>query len=54
MGYDDLKVIEAHHLVESIVSGTPRGATIDDAVRAARLVEALAESAENRRWVSCA
>jgi predicted dehydrogenase len=53
MSYDDLKVIEAHHLVESIVTGTPRGATIDDAVRAAQLVDALAESAENRRWVSC-
>ena len=54
MGYDDLKVIEAHRLVESIVTGTPRGATIDDAVRAAQLVDALAESAESRRWVSCA
>ena len=54
MSYDDLKVIEGHHLVESIVTGTPRGATIDDAVRAAQLVGALAESAENRRWVSCA
>jgi predicted dehydrogenase len=53
MSYDDLKVIEAHHLVESIVTGTPRGAIIDDAVRAAQLVGALAESAENRRWVSC-
>ena len=54
MGYDDLKVIEAHRLVESIVTGTPRGATIDDALRAAQLVDAMAESAENRRWVSCA
>jgi len=54
MSYDDLKVIEGHHLVESIVTGTPRGATIDDAVRAAQLVGALAESAESRRWVSCA
>lgn len=54
MGYDDLKVIEAHHLVESIATGTPRGATIEDAVRAAQLVDALAESAESRRWVRCA
>ena len=53
MGYDDLKVIEAHRLVESIATGTPVGATIDDAVRAAQLVDALAESAQDRRWVSC-
>lgn len=54
MGYDDLKVIEAHRLVESIATGTPLGATIDDAVRAAQLVDALAESAQDHRWVSCA
>ena len=55
MGYDDLKVIEAHRLVESIVHREcPLGATIHDAVRAAQLVDALAESAQERRWVSCA
>jgi predicted dehydrogenase len=53
MSYDDLKVIEVHHLVESIVTGTPRGGTIDDAVRAAQLIDALVRSAENQRWVSC-
>ncbi len=52
MSYDDLKVIEARRLVESIATGTPHGATIDDAVRAARLVDALAESAAGRRWVT--
>ena len=52
MSYDDLKVIEAQRLVESIVTGDPVGATIEDALTAARLVDALAESARTRRWVS--
>ena len=53
MGFDDLKVIEAHRLVQSIATGTSVGATIDDAVRAAQLVDALAESVQQRRWISC-
>jgi predicted dehydrogenase len=52
MGYDDLKVIEARKLVESIATGTPFGATIEDAVAAARLVEAVVESCTKRRWVT--
>ena len=52
MGYDDLKVIEALRLVESIATGSPVGATIEDAYRAAALVDALARSAEERRWVA--
>ena len=52
MSYDDLKVIEAHRLVQSIVTGQPVGATIEDALTAARLVDALAESARTRGWVS--
>jgi predicted dehydrogenase len=51
MSYDDLKVVEAHRLVRSIASGTPEGATITDALRAARLVDAMADSARERRWV---
>lgn len=51
MGYDDLKVIEAHRLVRSIVTGEPFGATIADAVVAAATVEAMATSARERRWV---
>ena len=51
MSYDDLKVVEAHRLVRSIASGTPEGATITDALAAARLVDAMAESARERRWV---
>jgi predicted dehydrogenase len=52
MGYDDLKVIEAERLVRSIAHGKPVGATIDDAVEAARLIEAIVLSAAERRWVS--
>ncbi len=51
MSYDDLKVIEAHRLVNSIVSGVPEGATIVDAVIAAELVDAMLQSARERRWI---
>lgn len=52
MGYDDLKVVEAERLARSIAEGKPHGATIDDALRAARVVEAMTESVAQRRWVS--
>jgi len=52
MGYDDLKVIEAARLVASIASGEPVGATIEDAVVAAELVDAMVRSCSERRWVS--
>jgi predicted dehydrogenase len=52
MGYDDLKVIEADRLVRAIAAGKPLGATIDDAVIAARLVEAIVVSSAERRWVA--
>jgi predicted dehydrogenase len=50
MGFEDLKVIEAERLVRSIVLGKPVGATIDDAVVAATLIEAIVESYQERRW----
>jgi len=52
MSYDDLKVVEAYRLADSIVTGSPRGATIADAVIAADLVEAMLESARERRWIT--
>jgi predicted dehydrogenase len=52
MGYDDLKVIEAHRLATSIVESRAVGATIHDAVSAARLVDALQTSVSERRWVT--
>ena len=51
MGYDDLKVIEAMRLVTSIAEGKPVGATIADAVAMADVVDAMVESAAERRWV---
>ncbi|MFI5497019.1 Gfo/Idh/MocA family protein [Actinoplanes sp. NPDC051859] len=52
MGYDDLKVIEAWHFLRSITAGRPYGATLDDAVRSAEALDAMAESAASRAWVS--
>lgn len=52
MGYDDLKVIEAYHFLRSIDEGTPHGATLDDAVRSAAALDAMARSAERGTWVS--
>jgi predicted dehydrogenase len=52
MGYDDLKVVECHLLAESIRTGVPHGPTIDDAVVAAGLVDAMVRSYEERRWVT--
>ncbi|MGA8245990.1 MAG: Gfo/Idh/MocA family oxidoreductase [Nocardioides sp.] len=52
MGFDDLKVIECRRLVESIHTAAPHGATIDDAVVAAGLVEAMVRSYEERGWVA--
>ncbi|WP_330281455.1 Gfo/Idh/MocA family protein [Streptomyces sp. NBC_00588] len=52
MGYDDLKVIEAHRFVRSITEGTPYGATLPDAVHSAAAVEAMVRSAERGVWVN--
>jgi predicted dehydrogenase len=51
MGYDDLKVIEAHTFLRSIRENRPIGATIADALAAARVLDAIVESAACRRWV---
>nr|WP_294696288.1 Gfo/Idh/MocA family oxidoreductase [uncultured Friedmanniella sp.] len=50
MGYDDLKVIEAERFVRSIATGRPVGATIEDAVAAARLVDAMQASVVSGGW----
>ncbi|MEU5928921.1 Gfo/Idh/MocA family protein [Streptomyces antimycoticus] len=52
MGYDDLKVIEAYQFVRSIAEGTAYGATLDDAVHSATVLDAMARSAERGTWVS--
>ena len=51
MGYDDLKVIEAYHFLRSIADGKPHGATLDDAVRSATALDAMAPRAATGGWV---
>lgn len=51
IGFDDLKVIEARRLVESIATGKPVGATIHDALAAAAVVDAMILSSDERKWV---
>jgi predicted dehydrogenase len=51
LGYDDLKVIEAARLLRSVATGTDHGATVEDAVASARVVEAMLRSAATRQWV---
>ncbi|MFG2938028.1 Gfo/Idh/MocA family protein [Streptomyces sp. NPDC048282] len=52
MGYDDLKVIEAHAFLRSIAEGTAYGATLDDAVHSATALDAMSRSAARGTWVS--
>jgi predicted dehydrogenase len=52
MGYDDLKVIEAYDFLRSIVDGVPHGATLQDAVRAATVLDAMSRSAETGGWIT--
>ncbi|WP_108989097.1 Gfo/Idh/MocA family protein [Streptomyces coelicoflavus] len=52
MGYDDLKVVEAHRFLRSIAEGTPYGATPTDAVHSAAVLDAMTRSAERGAWVS--
>lgn len=51
MGYDDLKVIEAHRFLRSVAEGTPHGATLADAVHSATVLEAMSRSARSGSWV---
>ncbi|GHB32152.1 oxidoreductase [Streptomyces viridiviolaceus] len=52
MGFDDLKVIEAHRFLRSIAEGTPYGTTLADAVRSAAVLDAMARSARSGTWVT--
>ncbi|MPY48528.1 Gfo/Idh/MocA family protein [Streptomyces acidicola] len=51
MGYDDLKVIEAHNFLRSIAEDTPHGATLEDAVHSATALDAMSRSVESGAWV---
>ena len=52
MSFDDLKVIEAAHFLRAIVGGTSGGATVEDAVRSAQLLDAALESVRTGQWVA--
>ncbi|MFF1632101.1 Gfo/Idh/MocA family protein, partial [Streptomyces sp. NPDC058272] len=52
MGYDDLKVIEAHNFLRSIADNASYGATLLDAVHSAAALDAMSRSAELGTWVS--
>lgn len=54
MGYDDLKVIEAYRFLRSVAEGKPHGATLQDAVRSAAVLDAMARSAQSGAWVNVA
>lgn len=51
MSYDDTKVVEAAAFMRGISEGVPHGATVEDAVRSAEAVEAMARSAATAAWV---
>ncbi|WP_086867766.1 Gfo/Idh/MocA family protein [Streptomyces viridochromogenes] len=54
MGYDDLKVVEAYRFLRSIAEGTVYGATLEDAVRSAAVLDAMVRSAADGTWVDVA
>jgi predicted dehydrogenase len=54
MGFDDLKVIEAWSFLRSIAEGTPHGTTLEDAVRSAATLDAMASAAATGTWVKVA
>jgi predicted dehydrogenase len=50
MSFDDLKVIEAYHFLRSVAEGRPYGTTLDDAVRSARVLDAMSRSVRTGSW----
>jgi predicted dehydrogenase len=50
MGYDDLKVIEAHLFLESIADGVQREPGVREIDAAARVIDAMVRSAGSGRW----
>lgn len=51
MSYDDTKVIELAGLVRSILTSTPEGPQLTDAVAAAEALDAMVRSAAGEGWV---
>ena len=54
MSYDDLKVVECYNFLRSVAKGRPHGATIEDALRAAEVLEAALSSADSGTWAAVA
>ncbi len=50
IGYEDLKVIEAHEFLTAVRDGTPGSPNIGDALAAAEVQEAMIRSAESGTW----
>ena len=54
IGYNDLKIIEARRLIETVAGGTPWVADFRFGYRIDRVVEAALTSADEHRWVKIA
>jgi predicted dehydrogenase len=52
LGYDDSVVIEAADFMRGVAEGRPHGATLQDAVRVAEILEAMIRSRETSAWVT--
>lgn len=52
ISYDDTKVIELAGFVRSVLSGTPEGPTLTDAVAAAEALDGMVRSAAGEGWIS--
>jgi predicted dehydrogenase len=50
MGYDDLRVTEAHNFLAAIRDGEQRGPGLDEMVTTARVLEAIERSAASGAW----
>ena len=50
MGYDDLKVIEAHRFLQSVADGRQREPGAREMAAAARVIDAIARSCESGAW----
>jgi len=50
MSYDDLKVMEAHLLLRSVLDGQQREPGVREILRAAQVIDAMSRSVESGRW----
>ena len=50
MGYDDLRVLEAHNFLGSVRDGEQRAPGLDEMVACARVLAAIERSAETGAW----